>query len=66
MLTVFGPGGDILLITGDVVLRRNQAEKGLERGVVSFERSLQFCRRDHFASTPAEAGRERGAWVSAV
>jgi hypothetical protein len=60
MLTVFGPGGDILLVTGDVILRRNQAEKSLERGVVPFERFLQFCGRDHFALASVELSEERG------
>jgi hypothetical protein len=50
MLTVFGPGSDILLVAGGVVFRRNQGEKSFERGVVPFERFLQFRGRDHFSS----------------
>ena len=56
MLTILG--SDILLITGDIVFGRNQAEKSLERGVVSFERFQQFYGRDHSAVT-AELKRER-------
>jgi len=63
MLTIFGPGGDVLLVTRDVISGRNQAEKSFKRGVMAFERSLQFCGRDHFVST-AELG--RGRWLSAV
>jgi len=51
MLTVFGAGGDILLVTRNAISRRNQAEESFERGVVPFEGFLQFRRRDHFAST---------------
>lgn len=36
MLMIFGHG-DILLITGNVIFSRDQAEKGLEGGVVLFK-----------------------------
>lgn len=36
MLTILG--GDILLVTGDVISGRDQAEKSLERGIVPLER----------------------------
>ena len=50
MFAVFGSRSDILFIVRNIILRRNQAEKSLECGVVSFERFLEFCGRDHFAS----------------
>ena len=50
MLTVFGAGSDVLLVTRTAVFRRNQAEESFERGVVPFEGLLQFRRRDHFVS----------------
>jgi len=63
MLTVFGSRGNILLITRNVVFRRNQAEKSLERGVVSFERFQQFCGRDHFCF---DGGAEERSVASAI
>jgi hypothetical protein len=62
MLTVFGPEGDILLITRDVIFGRNQAEKSLERCVVPFEGFQQLCGRNH-AAPMAE---ERKVWISAL
>ena len=62
MLTVFGPQGDVLLVTRDVILGRNQAEKSLEGRVVPFERFQQFCGRNHAAPTTEE----RKVWLSAV
>ena len=59
MFTVFGTGGDILLVARNAVFRRNQAEEGFERGVVPLEGFLQFRLRDHFAST-VEKGDECG------
>ena len=49
MLMVFGPGSNILFVARNIIFRRNHAEKGLECGIVSLERFLQFCGRDHFA-----------------
>jgi hypothetical protein len=46
MLMIFGPG-DILLITGNIIFGRDQAQKSLEGGVVLFKRFQQFGGRDH-------------------
>ena len=51
-------GSDILLITGNVIFCRNQAEKSLKRGIVPLERFQQLCGRDHPALT-AELKKER-------